>query len=84
LSKGLAALGARITHGGAGGADLSVERRASHHELGVDKADVGAVHHETDVFRSGVAPPELKTMGDGFDADFVAVQAGLDAAVHLG
>jgi len=75
---------ARAADLGTDGAGPAVERRVAQHEVRARAADLGAVLERPDVLRLGVLPAQLEAVLYGLLADRVAVQALLDALLHLG
>ena len=74
---------APFAHFGARGAGVVMQVRPAQHEVRAGLADLGAVHHQSDVIRLRVMPALLEAIRNRLQARLVAVAADLDALEHL-
>ena len=65
------------------GACAIMQCRGSGHEIGGNRAQLCAVHQESDMGRGDMAPSERDAMVQQFDATCMAVTAEPDAALHV-
>lgn len=82
ISESFAFFRAATADFGAGAAGDGVDGGTAQHGVGAGAADVGTGRKQGDVIGAGVFPTHFQAVGDGFQADGVAVRAVFDAVVH--
>jgi hypothetical protein len=67
----------------AGPAGVHVQVRSAKHEIRGGLADLGTVHHHAEVIGFGMRTALPQAVWNGFETCLMAIQADLDAAVHV-
>jgi hypothetical protein len=82
-SQSRAVFGALRAHFGADTANLPVKMRRPYQKVCAGRADLRTVEQKANMWGFGVLSAHFQTVGSGLGTDAMAVQAILDASLHL-